>query len=54
MSHLIATEQHPASDFCLPYVKDGGVIADNDLFVSPRDYDGPIVTRKELWSYYRT
>ncbi|KAH9959280.1 MFS general substrate transporter [Russula dissimulans] len=46
MSHIIATEQQPA------YIRDGDVVTNGGPLVSPQDYDEPIVTRKELWSYY--
>jgi len=54
MSRLIATEQRPAPHLSLPDIRDGDVITNGAPLGFPRDYGEPIVTRKELWSYYRT
>lgn len=50
MSHPAPT---PAPEPVSPGVRKDGADSIDSPVVSPRTYDEPIVTRKELWSYYR-
>ena len=50
MSHTTLT---PASEPVSPGIRKDDTVSIDSPVVSPRTYDEPIVTRKELWSYYR-
>jgi hypothetical protein len=50
MSHPAPT---PAPEPVSPGVRKDDTVSIDSPVVSPRTYDEPIVTRKELWSYYR-
>lgn len=50
MSHPAPT---PAPDPVSPGVRKDDAVSIDSAVVSPGTYDEPIVTRKELWSYYR-
>lgn len=60
MSRLPAPENHPLPDIVVPYddfkevdVKEDGVLPVSDIPVTAPVLDNePIVTRRELWSYY--
>jgi hypothetical protein len=43
----------PASEPVSPDLRKDDAVSIDSPVVSPRTYDEPIVTRKELWSYYR-
>jgi hypothetical protein len=50
MSHPAPT---PAPEPVDPGVRKDDTVSIDPPVISPRTYDEPIVTRKELWSYYR-
>ncbi|KAH9002488.1 MFS general substrate transporter [Lactarius hatsudake] len=51
MSHTKPTEQ-PVSDLALPDIlKDDAAVSEVPV-LAPPSYDEPVVTRRELWSYY--
>ena len=54
-SRSYSTMSHPAStpEPVSPGVRKDDTVSIGSPVVSPRKYDEPIVTRKELWSYYR-
>jgi hypothetical protein len=56
-SHSYSTMSHPAPtqapDPVSPGVRKDDAVSIDSAVVSPRTYNEPIVTRKELWSYYR-
>src|SRR6266852_1480560 len=43
----------PAPEPVSPGVRKDDTVSIDSPVISPRTYDEPIVTRKELWSYYR-
>lgn len=55
MSHAVPTE-HLVPELVLPdsdVGKDDAAASEVPV-VAPPSYDEPVVTRRELWSYYRT
>jgi hypothetical protein len=53
-SRSYSTMSHPApTPAPEPVVRKDDTVSIDSPVVSPRTYDEPIVTRKELWSYYR-
>ena len=57
MSHTIPTEhlvQDIVPELDLPGVRKNDVAVSEVPIVAPPSYDEPVVTRRELWSYYRT
>ncbi len=53
-SYSTMSHPTPAPEPVSPGVGKDDTIAIDASVVSPRSYDEPVVTRKELWSYYRT
>jgi len=51
MANTTATE-HLVPELVLPDTDDAA--ASDVPVVAPPNYDEPVVTRRELWSYYRT
>jgi hypothetical protein len=59
MSHPVPTEPLvPDLALSVPVVKKGDTLVNaaacEDPVVAPPSYHEPVVTRRELWSYYRT